>query len=84
MSGRDLGRPVDPEEREQVRVTDRRRVDPVTGAVREQASPAHAPAGAGDGSAAGAGASTGSGDASGSGSDDVVVEAEIVDEDEPK
>ena len=47
MSGRDLGRPADPEEREQVRVTDRRRVDPVTGAVREQASPAHAPAGAG-------------------------------------
>jgi molecular chaperone GrpE len=46
VSGRDLGRPVDPEEREQVRVTDRRRVDPVTGAVREQASPAHAPAGA--------------------------------------
>jgi molecular chaperone DnaK len=39
-------------------------------------------AGAGDGSTAGA--STGSSDASGSGADDDVVEAEIVDEDEPK
>jgi molecular chaperone GrpE len=49
VSERDLGRTAgEPEEREQVRVTDRRRIDPLTGAVREQASPAHAPAGPAD------------------------------------
>jgi molecular chaperone GrpE len=41
--------PGNDEEREHVRVTDRRRIDPMTGAVREQASPAPAAAGPGEG-----------------------------------
>jgi molecular chaperone GrpE len=43
----------DPDEHEPVRVTDRRRVDPMTGAVREQMTSAYAPAGAGVGSGVG-------------------------------
>ncbi len=42
------GRDTENDFEEPVKVTDRRRIDPVTGAVREQASPAPAPPGAAD------------------------------------